>query len=131
MDPELATSCCLEIEFTLKPGKRREFTRSFEDMMCHEGEGHVKTTVFEDREEPGHMIWVADWANRDSVEAYIRSEKFGVLIGGLRVLSTNTSCRLISGAPPRAGRGLSEAGREPSETVYTLVDLKAFEGPKQ
>jgi quinol monooxygenase YgiN len=130
MRPDMAAGCCLEIEFTLKPGKRREFSRSFEDLLCHEGEGHIKTTVYEDREEPGHMIWVADWTNRDTIEAYMRSEEFGVLIGGLRVLSTHTSCRLISGAPPRGSEGPAGVGRTPRETTLTLVDLEAFEGPK-
>lgn len=124
MGPEQSGTCCLEIEFTLKPGKRREFTRSFEDLICHEGEGHVKTTVYEDREEPGHMIWTATWTSRGALEQYLRSEDFGVLLGGLRVLSTNASCRLIDGVQVPVG------SRTPTELKSVQIDLEQFEGPK-
>lgn len=124
MPREQSGSCCLEIEFTLKPGKRREFTRSFEDLNCHEGEGHVKTTVYEDREEPGHMIWTATWTSRGTLELYLHSEHFGVLVGAIRVLSTSASCRLIDGAQVPMG------GRTPTELKSVQIDLEQFEGPK-
>jgi quinol monooxygenase YgiN len=121
-----AGSCCLEIEFSLKPGKRREFSRSFEDLICHEGEGHIKTTVYEDREEPGHMIWVATWASRETLEEYLRGAEFSVLIGGLKVLSTQTDCRLVDEVRTAAGMGLLSAERTLGERQFTPIDLDKF-----
>jgi quinol monooxygenase YgiN len=118
-----AGTCCLEIEFRLKPGKRREFARSFEDLICHEGEGHIKTTVYEDREEPGHMMWVATWISRKTLEDYLRGEQFGVLIGGLRVLSTESNCRLVNEVRPFASMGSLPAERNLNETNFTPIDL--------
>ena len=124
-------TCCLEIEFILKPGKRREFSRWFEDLICHEGEGHIKTTVYEDREEPGHMIWVANWTNGEALEKYIRGEEFGVLIGGLRVLSNQANCKLVDEVRASASGSPIPAERTPLETRFTPIDLDKFEGPKQ
>jgi quinol monooxygenase YgiN len=124
-------TCCLEIEFSLKPGKRREFTCSLEDMLCHEREGHIKTTVYEDRDEPGHMMWVADWANRKALEEYLRGEEFGVLIGGLRVLCVQANCRLVDEVSAPAPARSLPAERTPGETRLTPVDLDKFGGPRR
>lgn len=122
--------CWLEIEFVLKPGKRREFARSFEDLICQEGEGHIKSAVFEDRDEPGHMIWVATWSSRAAVEAYMQSDQFGVVIGGLRVLSSRTDCRLIDEVHAAVATGAIPARRTPQESRFTPIDLSDLEGPK-
>ena len=95
MDLEASNRCILEIEFTLRHGKRREFNRSIEDLRSLEGDGHIRTCVFEDREEPGHMLWASDWTSRLKLEEYLHSESFGVLLGGLRVLGDLSCCRLI------------------------------------
>jgi quinol monooxygenase YgiN len=130
MSSELGGSCCLEIEFKLKPGKRREFARSFEELICHEGEGHVKTTVFEDREEPGHMIWVASWSSRESLEAYLKGEQFGVLIGGLRILSSLTDCRLIDAGWGESSPKSISGSRLTRESRFKQIGLESLEGPK-
>lgn len=123
-------TCSLEIEFTLKPGKRREFTRSFEHQICDEGEGHIKTTVYEDREEPGHMIWIASWASREALERYMRTDEFGVLIGGLRILSSLTNCRLVDDIRAPSVKTWAPAERSHWESRFTLIDLEASERPK-
>lgn len=123
-------TCSLEIEFTLKPGKRREFSRSAEELICLAGEGHVKTTVFEDRDEPGHMVWVAAWASREALESYIRSDRFSVLIGGLKVLSTGTNCRVVDEVQ-QAVLEPFPASRVRAERRLKVIDLIEFEGPEQ
>lgn len=120
----------LEIEFILRPGKRREFSRSFEDLIRHEGEGHIKTNVYEDRDEPGHLLWIATWNRRDSLDAYVSSDEFGVLIGGLKTLSSQTQCRLVGDLDaPGAGRRL-HSERVPRLVQSSRVDLSRFEGAK-
>lgn len=126
---DLAT-CRLEIEFTLKPGKRREFVRSFEELNCLEGKGHIKNTVYEDRDEPGHMIWVAVWTSRNALDVFVHSDQFRVLIGGLKVLSSGTSCRLVDGGRP-VMPGSALAGRVEGESQDVPIDLSEFEGPRQ
>jgi len=127
MNSDVLDICCLEIEFTLKPGKRREFSRSSEDLLRHEGEGHVRTTVYEDREEPGHMIWIAEWASRRAVEEYMHGQGFAVLLGALRVLSTQASCRLVDQTGPArtAVEGLSS--RPLKEAVATPIPFEESE----
>ncbi|MCC7153633.1 MAG: antibiotic biosynthesis monooxygenase [Bryobacterales bacterium] len=95
MGVESTASCVLEIEFTLRYEKRREFNRSIEDLRNLEGDGHIRTSIFEDREEPGHFLWASDWTDRSKLEDYLHSERFGVLIGGLRVLGNLMRCRLV------------------------------------
>jgi quinol monooxygenase YgiN len=129
MRSEQREACRLEIEFILKPGKRREFSRSCEDLQGHEGDGHIRTTVYEDRDEPGHMLWVADWTSRGALEGYMRTDKFGVLVGGLRVLSVLENCRVVV-----SGKGAGESspallsGRTLEESTAVPVNLETPDG---
>jgi quinol monooxygenase YgiN len=121
-------SCYLEIEFTLKPGKRREFARSVEDQIGQEGDGHIKTTIYEDWEEPGHMIWMASWTTRAALEAYMLSQEFGVLIGGLKVLSTRASCSIVERGQPPAAIAAAPSERTAAVARITAIDLESKEG---
>ncbi len=129
MPTGVAKTCCLEIEFTLKPGKRREFARSFEDLICHEGEGHIKSTVFEDRDEPGHMIWIGAWSSRSALEAYMHSRQFRVLIGGLKVLSSQANCRVVDEGCSHESPEPLLRGQNLKESRLIPIDLEKFEGP--
>ncbi len=117
-----AKPCSIVIEFTLKPGKRREFSRSFEDFIGHERDGHIRTTVFEDREEPGHMVWMADWQDRAPAEEYLHSEQFGILLGAIRVLSSDASYRLIAESSEPGNFPLLPTERRPSNQEYIEFD---------
>lgn len=125
MGIESSAGCILEIDFTLKSGKRREFNRSLEDLRSLEGEGHIRTTVFEDREEPGHILWVADWTNKTKLEEYLRSDGFGVLLGGLRVLGNLTRCRVVDDAGVLSLRDAEPVSRDrlPRQTQSSGVEL--------
>jgi quinol monooxygenase YgiN len=120
----MSATCLLEIEFTLKPEKRREFNRSVEDLRSLEGEGHLRTAVYEDRELTGHMIWISDWRDRTTLNVYIQSDSFRVLLGGLTVLGTVLECRLVDGSGSCATPSTS------SERV--MREMSFFEvGPKK
>lgn len=114
-------TCLLEIEFVLKTGKRREFVRSLEGLHSHEGIGHLRTVVFEDCEEPGHLIWIADWTSRAALEEYIESDEFRVLLGGLRVLGTVMDCRVIDEATTSVPVS-SLLDRTPNERRFVRFD---------
>jgi len=50
------TMCLLEISFRLLPGKHREFSQSVGMLMGGKGEGHRKTMVYDERDEPGRAL---------------------------------------------------------------------------
>ena len=131
MPPEKTGNCHLEIEFTLKPGKRREFGRTLEDHQSQKRSGHIRTVVYEDRDEPGHMLWVADWVDRECLEDYMRSDDFVVLVGGLIVLSTVSYCRLIDPDRVVEHPGKNPPGRKIRQAKYSPIDLDSFVGPRQ
>lgn len=120
---DLKVTCILEIEFTLKDGKRREFNRSIEDVRGIEGDGHVRTSIFEDREEPGHILWASYWSDRGKLENYLRSESLGVLFGALRVLAIMERCRLVSESAGAAGTEFFEVDRLPHPWTAEKADL--------
>lgn len=127
MRPRNVGISLLEIEFVLKPGKRREFIRSFQGLQGHEGEGHVRSTIFEDSEEPGHLIWIGEWTSRITLDAYMRGDRFGVLLGGIRVLGSVTDCRVIDEATVSVDTSVGASGRKLQERQFTRFDPETFE----
>jgi quinol monooxygenase YgiN len=118
-----AGTCSLEIEFTLKPGKRREFAQSFGELVGHEVDGQIKSTVFEDREEPEHMVWVARWKSRQTLEKFMKGKQFAILVGGLKVLSVSTVCQLIDEERDAPATEAVHARHVPRESRFSEVDL--------
>lgn len=121
-------NCYLELEFMLKPGKRREFRRSFEGVELEMAEGHVRTTIYEDIEEPGHMFWVAEWVSRAHAERYLAGDRFGVLLGGLRVVGTLNSFRLVEESPGATERSSLPESRSPEIHTGSRVDPNHLTG---
>ncbi len=78
----------VEIRFRLNLEKRIEFLQSSESLICCEGDGHIRTTVFEDPDQPGLMVWCSVWSDRDKLNAYLEAARFKVLMGGIRALGT-------------------------------------------
>ena len=91
----MVRDCLLEIDYHLRAEKRREFTQSASSLIQCEGEGHVRTVVYEDRDEPDHILWVEEWTGRDVLERYLSTDAFLALLGGLRALGTVLDCRVI------------------------------------
>jgi quinol monooxygenase YgiN len=78
----------IEIRFRLNLEKRIEFLQSSESLICCEGDGHIRTTVFEEPDQPGLMVWRSVWSDRDKLNAYLDGARFKVLMGGIRALGT-------------------------------------------
>ena len=89
------TMCLLEISFRLLPGKHREFSQSLVMLMRAEGEGHRKTLVYDERDEPDHLLWVEEWTDRAMLERHLETGLFKTLMGGLRALATVDDCRIV------------------------------------
>lgn len=78
----------VEIRFRLNLEKRIEFLQSSESLICCEGDGHIRTAVFEDPDQPSLMVWCSVWSDRDKLNAYLEAARFKVLMGGIRALGT-------------------------------------------
>lgn len=109
-------ACFLEIDCRIQPEKRLEFTQSAESLTPAAGEGFVRTIIYQDRDEPDHILWVEEWSARESLDRYLLSEDFAALLGGLRILGTVLDCRIIHSASihPESGspQGKSWFARE-------------------
>ena len=92
MTTNMANGCYLEIEFVLKPGKRREYTRFTEELRGSEGAGHLRSAAYEDLEHPGHILRISEWESLRALECYLRGDRFRVMVGGIRVLGTISDC---------------------------------------
>jgi quinol monooxygenase YgiN len=51
-----------------------------------EESGLTKTSLYQDMNNPAVFHFIEEWATQDSMERYIRSERFSVLMGALKVL---------------------------------------------
>ena len=95
--------CLLEIDYHLRAEKRREFTQSASSLIQCEGEGHLRTVIYEDRDEPDHILWVEEWMHRDQLDRYLSTDGFLALLGGLKALGTVLDCRVIDLSGPQTG----------------------------
>ncbi len=84
----------IEIRFRLNRDKRVEFAQSSESLICCEGDGHIRTTVFEEPGPPGLMVWCSVWSDREKLNAYLDGARFKVLMGGIRTLGTRVSLQV-------------------------------------
>ena len=89
------TTCLLEISFRLLPGKHREFSQSLGMLTSSEGTGHRKTMVYDERDEPDHLLWVEEWTDKLLLERHLETDLFKTLMGGLRALASIEDCRIV------------------------------------
>lgn len=85
----------LEISFQLLPGKRREFSQSMTMLTGSEGKGGMTGAVYEDRDDPDHLLWVEEWADRSILERHLDTDAFKTLMGALRTLAVVLDCRIV------------------------------------
>lgn len=98
--------CLLEIDCRIKPEKRREFRLNIGSSMQHSPGMRSPAVVYEDQNEPGHILIVEEWASIDHLQAYLSSDGFIAMIGGFRVLGVLHDCRVVelaSGLEPGGG----------------------------
>lgn len=64
-------------------------------LRCHKDLTPRQTSVvYEDRDDPDHLLWVEEWVERGMLERRIETDVFKTLIGALRTLATLEDCRL-------------------------------------
>lgn len=92
----MGVPCVLEIEFLLRPQKRREFVQSLEFFLASGDSGPKRIRLLQDRTEPDHLLWISKWLDLKELEDYTQVEQFRALMGGLRLLSTILDCRTVA-----------------------------------
>lgn len=90
----MSDRCLLEIEFLLLPQKQREFAQSLE-FLTTARQGLVRRSIYVDRDELERILWVEEWATRQTLETHLETEAFKALIGGLRTLGNVLDCRVV------------------------------------
>jgi quinol monooxygenase YgiN len=77
------------------PEKREEFLQTLRSMQGNlkEEQGLSKSSLYGDMDDPNVFHFIEEWATLDAMERYIRSERFSVLIGVLKVLCTESEVK--------------------------------------
>lgn len=78
----------LEILVNIQSGKRQEFLQAV-DMFCsRQATDNTCTgcTVFETVGTPNQFFWMEQWADRRSLDDYLKTERFRALLGAIEVL---------------------------------------------
>lgn len=86
----------LQIDFTLNPEKRRELNSSLSSLTWKEGAGHVRTSVYEDRDDRDRCLLVTEWSDKKSLDRCFASDTYSALLGCLLTLGRISGCRLVS-----------------------------------
>jgi len=79
----------------VRPGKREEFLQTLQSIQNNlKGEADLsKSSLYQDMNDPNVFHLIEDWATQDSMERYIRSERFSVLMGALKVLCSESEVK--------------------------------------
>lgn len=79
----------------VRPGKRDEFLqtmRSIQNNLKEEAD-LTKSSLYQDTNDPDVFHLIEEWATLNSMERYIRSERFSVLMGVLKVLCSESEVK--------------------------------------
>ncbi len=93
----------------VRSGKRDEFLhamQSMQDSLKKEAE-LSKSTLLQDMDDSSVFHLVEEWATQDSMERYIRSERFSVFMGMVKVLCAESEIKYQFGAA-KLGTRLTE-----------------------
>jgi quinol monooxygenase YgiN len=93
----------------VRPGKREEFLQSAQSIQKNlKAEVDLsKSSLFQDMNDTSVFCMIQEWATQDSMERYIRSERFSVLMGMLKVLCVESEIKYQLGTP-KLGAKLEE-----------------------
>jgi quinol monooxygenase YgiN len=81
----------------VRPEKREEFLqtlRSIQDNLKQEV-NLKKSSLYQDMNDANMFHLIEDWASLDSMEQYIRSDRFSVLMGALKVLCSESEVKYV------------------------------------
>lgn len=84
----------------VRPGKREELLQTLQSMQNDlKAEADLsKSSLYQDMNDSSVFHLIEEWATQDSMERYIRSEPFSVLMGALKVLCAESEIKYQLGA---------------------------------
>jgi quinol monooxygenase YgiN len=99
----------LNVLLRVRPGKREEFlqtVRSIQDHLKQEEADLTKASLNQDLDDANVFHLIEEWETSDAMERYIRSDRFGVFMGALKVLcaEAEVTYQLI---PDKLGRKIA------------------------
>ncbi len=79
----------------VRPGKREELLQTLQSMQnnLEEEADLAKYSLYQDMNDSSVFYLIEEWATQDSMERYIRSERFSVLMGVLKVLCAESEIK--------------------------------------
>ena len=97
------TNFLLEIDFRLNPLKQVEFNHHLNGLRRYSA-CDLGPAVYENIDSPGNLLFVFGWTKRTVLDAYLDSDTFRVLVGGMETLGVVSDYRILdlsSEAPER------------------------------
>ena len=73
--------------------KRQEFIQAC-DLMDDAGKQNaacINQSLYENLKEANQFLWVEHWSDGQQMDAYLKSSRFGVLLGAISVLGESSS----------------------------------------
>jgi len=86
----------LNVLLRIRPEKREEFiqtVQSIQDSLKKTEADLTKASLYQDLNDTNVFHLIEEWSTLDSMERYIRSERFSVLMGALKVLCTESEVK--------------------------------------
>ena len=96
-----------EILIQIEPEKRKEFLQAFNWFSRPEKRPRdcVKHSLFEDVTQSNRYIWIEGWAASETLENYMKTERFHSFLGALEVLGTLEEMRFTTFSPMTVEEG--------------------------
>ena len=81
-----------EILVNVPRDKRQEFLQTCELLgdASRPDPGCLQQTLFENVTQSNQFLWVEHWHDGEKMEGYLKSSRFGVLLGAIAVLSESS-----------------------------------------
>jgi quinol monooxygenase YgiN len=89
----------LSIRAQIKPANQKEFMQTLRSLVQHSAreEGCLSSRFYRDTEAENTFLLVEEWTSPADLDAYFQSDRFGVLLGGMRfLLSEKPQIRIYS-----------------------------------
>ena len=85
----------VNVSLRIRPGKREEFLQALQSIQNNlklEAD-FSKSTLYQNTNDSSAFYLIEEWATQDSMESYIRSERFSLLMGVLKVLCAESEIK--------------------------------------
>ena len=82
-------------KISVKPENRKEFLQTLNSLMAktRHGKGCLSYNLYQDVENKNDFVIVEEWETEADLDSHLRSDRFGVLLGALHLLSNTPEIR--------------------------------------